>query len=72
LVGKFFHTFTEDLPRKGRGQVQNQGVVLSDLGSGYFVVQLFDFLMGDPSDIHIVHIDRMAPTGGPSTRPTPR
>ena len=63
LVGKFFHTFRTDVPRKGRGEVQSQGVVLSDLGGGYFVVQLFDFVMGDPSDRHVVHIERMVANG---------
>ena len=28
------------------GEVQNQGVVLSDLGGGYFAIQLFDFTSG--------------------------
>jgi hypothetical protein len=63
LVGKFFHTFTQDLPRKGRGQVQNQGVILLDLGNGCFLVQLFDFLMGAPSSRHVVHIERIVANG---------
>jgi hypothetical protein len=63
LVGKFFHSFTRDLPRKGRGEVQNQGVVLSNLGGGYFVIQLFDWVLGDPSSTLVVHIERMASNG---------
>lgn len=63
LVGKFFHTLTEDVPRKGRGEVKNQGVVLSDLGGGYFAIQLFDFVIGHPSTRHIVSIERMVANG---------
>jgi len=63
LVGKFFHTFTEDVPRKGRGEVQNQGIVLSDLGNGYFIIQLFDFAMGEPSSRHVVSFQRMVANG---------
>ncbi|ACX52454.1 hypothetical protein Adeg_1350 [Ammonifex degensii KC4] len=53
LVGKFFHSFDEE------GYVQSQGVVLSSLGNGYYVVQYFEWLTGSPCRVSVVHIGEM-------------
>ncbi len=52
LEGKFFHSFEND-------KVKWQGYVVSEPKDGYFLVQLFDWLMGDLSDQKLVKLDDM-------------
>lgn len=40
LEGKFFHTFCEG------GRVASQGQVIGSLGDGYYMVELYDFIVG--------------------------
>lgn len=64
LEGKWFHILDEDCYT-----VDRQGHVLSYLGDGYYVIQYYDFLMGAPSNISVVHISEMAePLHSPSKR----
>ncbi len=59
LVGKFFHTFNED------GKIGAQGVVLADVGEGYYVVGHFEWITGQRSfyGTHLVHISTIATEG---------
>lgn len=45
LKGKFFHTYKKDT-----GRIHYQGRVLSEDDDGFILVQLFDWLVGAPSD----------------------
>jgi len=42
LVGKWFHTRRE-------GRIRFQGRIDAHVGAGYYLVQLFDWVVGDPS-----------------------
>jgi hypothetical protein len=55
LVGRGFHTFTDD------GRVENQGVVRGDLGDGYYLVQYFEWFVGAPNTMAIWNIRDMKP-----------
>jgi hypothetical protein len=52
LVGKFFHTFVD-------GKLSWQGVVTAEPAPGYFLVRLFEWLCGHPSDEELVPIAQM-------------
>lgn len=52
LEGKFFHTFKNK-------QVNWQGYVVSQPQEGYYLVQLFEWLMGEPLCKKLVRIDTM-------------
>jgi len=52
LAGKFFHSFKEK-------QVEWQGYVISEPREGFFLVQLFEWAMGEPSCQKLVRIDDM-------------
>jgi hypothetical protein len=54
LVGRAFHSYGPD------GDTRWQGVVEDDLGDGYFLLQLFEWLMGGTSQQIVVHISDMA------------
>ena len=53
LVGRCFHIFGDD------GSVQNQGVVRGDLGEGRYLVQFFEWMLGELSTMEIRHIGDM-------------
>ena len=56
LIGLYFLTFTQ--PPKN---VLNwQGRVLSEPNSGWFLVQLYDWILGEAGDIRLVRIEEMA------------
>ncbi len=38
-----------------------QGYIVEDLGHGYFLVQLCEWITGGPSNLHVVHLSAMAP-----------
>ena len=52
LVGKFFHSFVD-------GKVSWQGIVNAEPAPGFFLIQLFEWLCGHPSDQEIIPIDQM-------------
>jgi hypothetical protein len=54
LVGKFFHSFTDD--RK----LSWQGTVLKHVRGGFYLVQLFEWFFGEPSAREVVSLERMA------------
>ena len=53
LVGKCFVIFGKDRC------FSKQGHVKAYLGEGYFLVQFFEALMGDPSTLAVFHIEQM-------------
>ena len=55
LLGLLFHNYKEDNPLV----IYNQGRVISYLENGYYLVQLFEWLMGTESNQKIFHISKM-------------
>lgn len=53
LKGRYFHSFEDD------GVVKWQGYVLGSPGLGYYMVQLFEWLVGSPSCQKLVHLSEM-------------
>jgi len=53
LIGHFFHTFTEDKT------VEWQGQVLAVVEPGYYLVDLFEWILGHYSCSRIVKLDEM-------------
>jgi hypothetical protein len=54
LVGRALHSYSPD------GDTRWQGVVEADLGDGYLLLQLFEWMMGGNSQQIVVHISDMA------------
>lgn len=54
LVGHYFHSIGRD-----DGKVEWQGVVIENPEPGWYLVQLFGWLMGDPNVQRLVHIESM-------------
>ena len=54
LVGRCFHIFDD-----ADGYVQSQGVVRGSLGDGFYLIQYFEWIMGELSTLEIKHIDAM-------------
>ncbi|MGE4419997.1 MAG: GIY-YIG nuclease family protein [Sulfurimonas sp.] len=52
LDGKFFHTFKNN-------QVEWQGYIISEPKDGFFLIQLFDWILGEPSNQKLVSINDM-------------
>lgn len=55
LVGKFFHSVHAD-----KKTIQWQGQIVDELAPGVFLLQLYDFLMGEESTQVIVPVSEMA------------
>ncbi|MDF0673749.1 MAG: GIY-YIG nuclease family protein [Nitrospira sp.] len=53
LVGKFFHSFKD-------GKICWQGYIVADQADGYYLVQLFEWVLGDPSVQKVIHLGQMA------------
>ena len=53
LEGKFFHSFKD-------GEISWQGYVVAEQSDGYYLVQLFEWVLGEPSTQKVVHIGSMA------------
>jgi hypothetical protein len=53
-IGKWFHTFNED------GVIVWQGQVLKRVDANTYMVQLYDWLIGAPSDRFTIHAREMA------------
>jgi hypothetical protein len=54
LVGKWFHSFDAE------GYVEWQGHVVSVVGDGIFLVQLYEWIAGMPGDQKVVPLAHMA------------
>lgn len=54
LIGNYFHSIGKDT-----GKVEWQGVVISRPMPGWYLVQLFDWIVGDPSVRRVVKLDDM-------------
>jgi len=54
LVGHFFHSVDPET-----GKVQWQGVVVGNPEEGWYLLQLFDWLVGEPSVRRLVYISEM-------------
>jgi hypothetical protein len=52
LEKKFFHSFHD-------GKINLQGQIISELNDNYFLIQLFEWVLGAESTKRIVHIDVM-------------
>jgi hypothetical protein len=52
LIGKFFHSFID-------GKLSWQGVVKAEPVAGYFLVQLYEWLCGHPTDQELVPVAQM-------------
>jgi hypothetical protein len=52
LVGKFFHTYHD-------GVLENQGQILSHLGDELYLVQLYEWLFGAPSEQRLEPLTNM-------------
>ena len=53
LVGKYFHSANEN------NKVEWQGVVIGEPHPGWYLVQLFDWASGEPSEQRLVPIEKM-------------
>lgn len=53
LVGRGFHSVNED------GEIRNQGVVVEKIESGWYLVRLFDWLLGQPCSERLVNFAEM-------------
>jgi len=54
LVGHFFHSIGP------RGKIEWQGEIIGRPEPGLYLVQLFEWLFGEPSTRHLVRIEDMA------------
>jgi hypothetical protein len=55
LVGRCFHIFDAD------GCIRHQGIVRGDLGDGRYLVQYFEWLIGEPGTLEIRYVTEMRP-----------
>jgi hypothetical protein len=53
LVGKFFHSLNE------QGKIQWQGCILAEPRTGWYLVQLFEWAMGEPSNQQLIAFKQM-------------
>ena len=53
ITGCFFHTLNEN------EKIQFQGMVIGQIETGFYLVQLFDWLMGEPSIRKVVRVEEM-------------
>jgi hypothetical protein len=57
LVGKWFHTW--DRKECGCSILQWQGQVTAKADAGHYLIQLYEFLMGFPTDQHVTPVADM-------------
>jgi hypothetical protein len=57
LIGRAFHTFRET--KSGRRAVQYQGVVRAKIEDGIYLVQYFEWFVGESSTLELVRIEKM-------------
>lgn len=53
LVNRFAHTYNDD------GEIVYQVEIIAELPEGYYLVQYFDFMMGNESSQGIYHVSEM-------------
>ncbi len=53
LVGKYFHSANEN------NKIEWQGVVIGEPQSGWYLVQLFEWTSGEPTEQRLVPIEKM-------------
>jgi hypothetical protein len=53
LVGKYFHSASEN------NKIEWQGVVIGEPHSGWYLVQLFEWASGEPTEQRLVPIEKM-------------
>jgi hypothetical protein len=53
LVGKYFHSGNEN------NKIECQGVVIGEPHSGWYLVQLFEWASGEPTEQRLVPIEKM-------------
>lgn len=53
LVGRYFHIFDDNC------EVQYQGQVLSQIDETHYLIQLYEWFVGNPDTIYVVSIDTM-------------
>lgn len=53
LIGRSFHIFGDD------GKVSRQGTVVAYCEEGYYLIQYFEWIMGEPSTMAVVHLKEM-------------
>jgi hypothetical protein len=53
IVDKWFHNFNDN------GEIKNQGQILSSLGDGNYLAQLYGWLDGSETDQLIFHVSTM-------------
>jgi hypothetical protein len=58
LVGRWFHSFTA-CKICGKPQVSWQGHIVAVLPSGAYLVQLFEWILGQASEQKLVRVERM-------------
>lgn len=54
LVGSFFHSKTDE------GKIQWQGCVVAEPSAGYYLVELFSWVMGESTEQRLIRIEDMA------------
>ncbi len=54
LVGRCFHIFGED------NKVSHQGRVVAQIDATHYLVQFFDWMVGDPSTMSVYSIDAIS------------
>jgi hypothetical protein len=57
LIGRAFHTFRET--KSGQRGVVYQGIVRARIEDGLYLVQYFEWLVGEPSTLELVRIEDM-------------
>jgi len=56
LVGRAFHTFED---RDGDRTIKYQGIVRGKITESVYLVQYFEWIMGEPSTLELVTLDGM-------------
>ena len=56
LVGKWFHSVTS---KDGAREIHWQGQVVGKIDDGHYLVQLYEWLMGEPTEMQIVTLQDM-------------
>lgn len=56
LVGLYFHTFADAGDQR---VVEYQGKIVAHVGDGDFLVQLFSWLDGEPTELHLLEVARL-------------
>jgi len=54
LIGQFFHSISKDT-----GNIEWQGYVIGNPEPGWYLLQLFEWLMGEPNVCRLVRIEDM-------------